>query len=255
MPELLVLQHFGSEGPGRIGELARSRGWRVTTLRPPEGDPLPPHDAADQILLVMGGPMGVADRRRPGFDWMERELALIEARLRQRAPVLGICLGAQLLAHAAGGSVVPLQVGEPPLPLREVGWGAVSWTVDAGTEPILAGLESSQLVLHWHGDRIQLPPGATLLGSSLHCPEQFFRLERHAWGLQFHVEVTPAMLGEWLQGDADYVIGALGPAGPQRIAADTERWSAQATAAGDRLIGNLLDALSEALEAARSYRV
>jgi GMP synthase-like glutamine amidotransferase len=247
MPELLVLQHFGSEGSGRIGDLARERGWSVTTLRPPEGDPLPPHRAADQILLVMGGPMGLADRHRPGFDWMRQELTLIEARLRQRAPVLGICLGAQLLAQAAGGAVVPLEVGEPPRPLREVGWGAVSWTADAGAEPVLAGLDPSQLVLHWHGDRIQLPPGATLLGSSLHCPEQFFRLERHAWGLQFHVEVTPEMLTEWLRGDADYVIGALGPEGPRRIAADTGRWGARAGAAGDRLIANLLDALAAAL--------
>ncbi len=247
MPELLVLQHLEREGPGRIGEAARRRGWSVKVRRSADGDPLPAARVPDQILLVLGGPMGLDDRGRPGFEWMAAELELIRQRLEQRAPVLGVCLGAQLLARAAGGSVKPLQVGKPPLPLREVGWGAVSWTVPVADEPVLAGLAPSELVLHWHGDRLQLPPEAVLLGSSLHCPEQAFRLGRHGWGLQFHVEITAAMLQEWLDADADYVIAALGPDGPSRIAADLERWGAAAARQGDRLIENLLDALALAL--------
>jgi GMP synthase-like glutamine amidotransferase len=138
-------------------------------------------------------------------------------------------------------------VGDPPQPLREVGWGAVTFTAPAASEPVLAGLAASELVLHWHGDRIVLPPGAVLLASSLHCREQAFRIGQHAWGLQFHVEMEAAGIGAWLADDADYVRGALGAEGAARIRGEADRWGEAVATSGRRLIHNLLAQLEAAL--------
>jgi GMP synthase-like glutamine amidotransferase len=155
--------------------------------------------------------------------------------------VIGLCLGAQLLAFAAGGQVVPLMAGEPPARAYEVGWGPVAWTRPQGQEPVLAGLSDAMPVLHWHGDRIQLPAAATLLGSTPLCAEQMFRIGHHAHGLQFHVEVTEAVLQTWLDEDGDYVRMALGPDGVEQVRTGQARWGEEGERQGDRLINNLLD--------------
>ena len=129
----------------------------------------------------------------------------------------------------------------------EVGWGAVTFTAPAATEPVLAGLAASELVLHWHGDRIVLPPGAVLLASSLHCREQAFRIGQHAWGLQFHLEMEAAAIGTWLAEDADYVREALGPGGAERIREGAACWGEAVATSGRRLIHNLLAQLEAAL--------
>lgn len=225
---LLVVQHVDREGPDLIGTLARDRGMAIQTLRPDQGEPLPnPMDCPNTVALVLGGPMGVHERQHPGLDWLQRELDWLTAWHQQKKPVLGICLGAQLLAVAAGGSVEPLQVGDPPQPLREVGIGAIHWVMNPNDDPWLQGLHASEPVLHWHGDRIRLPDDATLLGSSLHCKEQLFRIEHHAIGLQCHWEVTGASLERWITEDHDYVVGAMGGDGPSAL---RQHWAAAGAA-------------------------
>ena len=242
MPRLVVLQHLEREGPGLFAEAAIARGWSVLLCRLDRGDPLPALGPED-LLLVLGGPMGVEDLGNPAYPWLEPEVALLRTVLRQGLPVIGICLGAQLLALAGGGGATAMRVGEPPRPLREVGFGAISWLPDPASDPLLVGLQPSELVLHWHGDRCLLPPQAELLASSLHCREQAFRLGSRAIGLQFHLEVEAPQLALWLEQDRDYVIGALGAEGPARIAADAERWLPQLQLRGRRLVDNLLDQL------------
>ena len=244
MTRLVVLQHLEREGPGLFAVEARARGWEVLICRLDQGDAIPPL-GPDDGLLVLGGPMGVADVDDPAFPWLAAEVELLREVLRCGQPVIGVCLGAQLLALAAGGTAVPLAVGEPPRPLREVGFGAVSWLLDPTSDPLLRGLETSELVLHWHGDRCLLPPQAELLASSLHCREQAFRLGPRAIGLQFHVEVEPPMLERWLAEDGDYVVGALGPEGPARLRADGQRWGERLQQRGRCLVANLLDQLSD----------
>ncbi|MCH9773210.1 MAG: type 1 glutamine amidotransferase, partial [Cyanobacteria bacterium] len=184
-PTLLVVQHIDREGPDLVAEIALEQGMVIHTIRPDQGEPLPdPISTKNTIAVLLGGPMSVGDRHQDGMAWMQRELDWLALWHQQNNPVLGICLGAQLLAVAAGGAVQPLQVGLPPQPLKEVGYGAIHWLMKPSSEPLLMGLQPSEMVLHWHGDRIQLPPTATLLGSSLHCKEQVFRIGWNAIGLQ-----------------------------------------------------------------------
>ena len=109
---------------------------------------------------------------------------------------------------------------------------------------MLAGLDASELVLHWHGDRLRLPQGATLLASSLHCPEQMYRLGEQAFGLQFHVELLPGDLERWIQEDSAYVAEALGPGGADRLRHGDSLWGERVRRQGRRLIDNLLDHLA-----------
>jgi GMP synthase-like glutamine amidotransferase len=185
--------------------------------------------------------MGVGDIGSPSFPWLAAEVALLRDCLDCERPVIGLCLGAQLLAFAAGGEVVPLTAGDPPVRAYEVGWGPVALTLPKGQEPVLAGLDAALPALHWHGDRIQLPAAATLLGSTPLCAEQMFRIDHHAHGLQFHVEVTDAALECWLDEDGDYVRQALGPDGVEQIRAGQARWGEEGERQGRRLINNLLD--------------
>lgn len=236
---LLVLQHVPHEGPGRFAAVAERLGLRVEVLRLDEGAPVPEAPPAGAILLVMGGPMGVADLGDPRWPFLAREAALLARCLAAGHPAIGVCLGAQLLAHAAGAAVEPLNAGEPPQRLYEVGWGAVHWLVDPAQHPLLQGLDRAELALHWHGDACRLPDGAEHLAASLHCPVQAFVLGRGI-GLQFHVEADEAMIRQWCTADAAFVRRALGPDGAERILADTARLAPAQRPRGERLIGNLL---------------
>ena len=118
MTRLVVLQHLEREGPGLFAVEARTRGWEVLICRLDRAEPLPLLQSQD-CLLVLGGPMGVADLGDPAFPWLAAEVELLRQVLRRGQPVIGVCLGAQLLALAAGGTAVPLVVGEPPQSLRE----------------------------------------------------------------------------------------------------------------------------------------
>ena len=239
-----MVQHVDHEDAALVGHLAQQRGMSLQTLRPDRGDSLPdPRACANRIALVLGGPMSVNDRDQPGMDWLQQELDWLRAWHQQRRPVLGICLGAQLLAVAAGGSVQPLQVGAPPQPLKELGLGAIHWLTDSSEEALLKGQPSSSLVLHWHGDRIHLPAEATLLGSSLHCGEQVFRIGAHAIGLQCHLEVDGDALERWIANDHDYVVSALGPEGPDRLNQDWRRLGATLQEQGLHFFNAALDQL------------
>jgi GMP synthase (glutamine-hydrolysing) len=203
--------------------------------------PAPEDVGSDQLLIVMGGPMGVADAGSPAYPFLAPEIALLRALIARDAPVLGICLGSQLLAAAAGARVYPNTRPGPdgaPVPAREVGWGRVDFV--APDEPALAGLAARELVLHWHGDTFDLPRGAVHLASTPECRHQAFRLGRRQFGLQFHCELTRDTVADWVDGDAAYVREALGPDGGARILADTDRYHAAAMPIWDRLLGNIV---------------
>lgn len=186
----LVLQHVPWEGPGLIGEVLGAHGVAVErriVLDEPAPALPPPADLA--ALVVMGGPMGALDDdAHPGLAAERRLLADCVA---ADVPVLGVCLGMQLLAAALGGELWP---GHG----TEIGFGPVQVTAP---DPVLAPLGTAPAVLHWHGDAVSLPPGAELLASTALTPVQAFR-SGSALGLQFHLEVDRALLAAWLASDA-----------------------------------------------------
>jgi GMP synthase-like glutamine amidotransferase len=245
MRALHVFQHAATEGPSAVRVRAEARGLPVVVHDFAAGAPVPSELPRGDVLVVMGGSMGVGDRSDPRYPFLGQELALLERLVSEDRPVLGVCLGSQLLASALGARVYPLEVGDPPVRVREVGWGAITFARTAGEEPVLSGLDESELVVHWHGDTFDLPEGATLLASSLACKNQMFRMGRRVFGLQFHVEVTAAHVLLWVNEDADFVRQANGPSGAKRIREDTARYMPRHRIVGDRLIDNLLTALLE----------
>ncbi len=177
-----VLMHVPFEGPGAIGDIAESRGAHLQTHHLYAGDPLPHVDAIEN-LVVMGGPMGALDDTQ--HPWLADVRDLLTTLIAKGTPVLGVCLGAQLLAAACGARVY---CG----PHLEIGAGSVTLTDAAATDPLFKVVTGTQLdVFHWHGDTFDLPDGATLLASSDQYPNQAFRIA-NAWGLQFHVELRAA---------------------------------------------------------------
>lgn len=178
-PVVAVVEHAAAEGPARIGATLIDRGVEVRRVRADLGDPMP---ALGDLtgLVVMGGLQDAFSDE--GFPSRPAELELLGAAVEAGTPVLGVCLGAQLLAEASGGKAKP---GEGP----EIGWGTVTLAEDAEHDPLLAGLPRQLTVLHWHLDTYQLPPHAVRLASSPAYAEQAFRVGERAWGLQFHVEV------------------------------------------------------------------
>lgn len=200
-PTLLVIQHVPWEGPHRILDACRE--LEVRTVEPLSGDALPSHAEVSGVL-VMGGPMNVDEvERYPGLA-AEREW-LAEA-VRRETPILGICLGAQLLARALGAEV---RAGEGP----EIGFAPVE--VHDAADPLVGALAPETTVLHWHGDVFDLPDGAIPLASSARTKHQGFR-HGNAWGLLFHAEADVALVGKWLAEPAmrDEAVAALGPDAP-----------------------------------------
>jgi GMP synthase (glutamine-hydrolysing) len=242
MRRLVVLQHAPHEGPSRIRGAFERAGFTSEILRLDLGTAVPRATDGMDALLVLGGSMGVGDVDDPRYPFLRPEIALLEHAIARDFPTLGICLGSQLLAAAAGARVYPNRPAGSAL--REVGWGAVHFTRSAAEEPVLAGLDAAELMLHWHGDTFDLPAGATLLASTLHCEHQMFRLKRRIFGVQFHPEVDESDLANWLEADAEYIEGALGPRGAARIAADTKRLMPRLRERGDLLLDNLVRALT-----------
>ncbi len=190
----LVLSHVAFEDLGTLEAPLIERGFEIeNVLAATARFPLPQAESCD-LLVVLGGPIGVYDHQ--DFPFLKDEIALISQRLAARKPILGICLGAQLMAAALGARVLPGNHG------AEIGWfplQAASNQTPAWFAPLLAdGLS----VFHWHGDTFDLPPGALHLASSGLYANQAFAVEDFALALQFHPEVTAAGLESWYVGHA-----------------------------------------------------
>src|SRR6185295_17758388 len=149
MSRALVLQHVPHESAGALEPALAAAGFTIETRRLDLGEPIPSTIDDLAALVVMGGPMGVGDIGDPRYPFLADEVPLLRQAIARDLPTIGICLGAQLLAHAAGARAYPNVVGTPPVPVREVGWGAVHFTRTAEEEPALAGLAPAEVVLHW----------------------------------------------------------------------------------------------------------
>jgi GMP synthase-like glutamine amidotransferase len=206
MTNCLVVQHVEAEPLWAIGTALSRAGVRADVRRVFAGEPLPADMAGHDGIVLMGGPMSACSDE--GFASRRAEIALLDHALAGTVPTLGVCLGAQLLTLVAGGSVYPGANGP------EVGWSMVDLSPACADDAILAGLPARLGVLHWHGDTFEPPPGAEHLARSDRYPNQAFRVG-NAWGLQFHLEVTPDAVDGFLQAFAADV--ACSPGGSEAI--------------------------------------
>ncbi len=192
----LVITHTESEDAGLIGTWLPEAGLGLSVVEPWRGDALPEDLGDHEALVVMGGPQQAYDDG--SAPWLRETKALMRTAVAQGIPVLGVCLGAQLLAEATGGQVKPGDNGP------ELGAKLVAKRDAAGNDPLFWDLPLSPVVVQWHWDAVtDLPPSATLLMSSPAYPHQAFRVGDRAWGLQFHVEADAAMIGRWAEHNAD----------------------------------------------------
>jgi len=190
--KILAFRHVPFEHLGRIQPALEARGIGTEYADLYCGPARLPDPEDFAGLVFMGGPMSAND----SLPYLRQEMDWIAAAAERGQPVLGICLGAQLIAKAMGARVYRNAV-------KEIGWFAIDLTPEGARDPLFAAGGARETVFHWHGETFDLPPGATLLASSEACRNQAFRVGQHVYGLQFHLEVTPEMIADWCMQDAN----------------------------------------------------
>ena len=198
MKPIAVFRHSPGEGPGYFATFLERHDLSWTLVRIDAGEALPHSAGAFSGLVFMGGPMSVNDP----FAWIEDECHLIRSAVDQGIPVLGHCLGGQLMARALGASVMHNRV-------KEIGWGEVQVAEDAIARSWFGGTRDF-VAFHWHGETFDLPAGATPLLSSHHCANQAFALGPHL-AMQCHVEMTQTMVENWCASGAAEIAAHPGP--------------------------------------------
>ena len=196
---IAIFRHAGTEGPGYLARFLDQRRipWQLVAID--AGDAVPSSASAYSGLVFMGGPMSVND----DLPWIAKVEALIRDALARDVPLLGHCLGGQLISRALGGVV-------SRNPVKEIGWGEVRVS-DNDTARSWFGAIQSFSAFHWHGETFTLPQGATHLLSSAHCANQAWAIGKHL-ALQCHVEMTAEMIASWCGVGADEVAASSGPA-------------------------------------------
>lgn len=221
VPRILVVEHESNAGVGLVGECIRARGWHLDVVGP--GRPEVPTTAHGyEGVVVLGGTPGPEDDEQAG--WLPRVRALVRDCLDREVPLLGVCLGAQILAVVAGGTVTTAAAGP------EVGLIRVRWSPAASQDPLLRALPDATPALAWHWlEVVDLPVGSQSLASTPQCANQAFRVGTCAWGLQFHLEALTGTAREWASDDdllplglsADAIVDDVAAAEPQLV----EVWS------------------------------
>jgi GMP synthase (glutamine-hydrolysing) len=208
----LVLRHAQAEGLGLLGNALRERGIHHRALDLARGEPVPKDLRGLGGLIVLGGPMAAYEPDKHPF--MRAETALLEKAIAAGRPVLGICLGAQLIAQVLGARVY---AGER----REVGWAPVTLTDDGRDDPLFAGCDPELTVFHLHGDTYELPPDAANLATSPVYEQQAFRWGEIVYGFQFHLEFTESIIARLAQEPDSQRYMTEAGADLKRIVADT----------------------------------
>ena len=214
MKKLLVLKNIEREGPGLFLKIAKEKGFLPEIYNLSLGEKLP-EPKKDDLILIMGGPMSVRDMRNEKYFWLREETYFLKRAIENKISIIGVCLGAQLLAHVLGGKIVRLKDESNKENKPELGWSEISSIEEKSNEKISLKIKGPLKVLHWHGDRIILPPQAKLLASSTRCREQLFKVGESIYGLQFHVETEGEMTSDWIKNDKKFIISGLGKKGQE----------------------------------------
>jgi GMP synthase-like glutamine amidotransferase len=190
------LHHAPFEGLGCIEDWIKSKGFSLSSTNLYEIDILPKLSGFD-MLIVMGGPMGVYDEDK--FPWLKKEKNFIRKVIEEGKMVLGICLGSQLIAEALGANVYRNK-------FKEIGWFPISFTEEARKNFFFNSFPMEMTVFHWHGDTFDLPAGAIHIAESKGCTNQGFIFDDRVIALQFHLEVNSDSLKEMIAGSKDELI-------------------------------------------------
>ncbi|MDE1921510.1 MAG: type 1 glutamine amidotransferase [Candidatus Omnitrophica bacterium] len=185
---ILIIKHIDIEGPGTLGDFLKAQGEHFITVELGAGEKLPYDPQGYKAVVVLGGPMNVDEEDK--YPFLKPENEFIQKVLKTQVPYLGICLGSQLLAKAAGARVVKS-------PVKEIGWYRIQLTPEGEKDPLFKGFRIQDPIYHWHGDMFQVPAGGRLLATADGCPHQALAVGTNAYGLQFHVEVTEASIRQW----------------------------------------------------------
>jgi GMP synthase (glutamine-hydrolysing) len=185
----VALRHLAFEDLGQLEPWLKRRGWHVHYYDVGVDEIWRIELSQVDLLVVLGGPIGAGDDQL--YPYLTEEARLVSERMESGRAILGICLGAQIMARALGAAVGPMSK-------KEIGFGPLSIS-EAGMRSPLNSV-GGQPVLHWHGDQFELPPGVQSLASTQACANQAFMSGRHALGLQFHLEIDAARIEQWLIG-------------------------------------------------------
>lgn len=263
MSKCIILQHVAHEGPGRIVPVFADFGIPCEVIRLDRGEPLPRSQREVRLLISMGGPMSITDVGQAQYPFLAAELDFLKQRIDADLPTLGICLGAQLIAHAAGAKVAPNMrpskaPDAQPTPAPEIGFLPVTFPFPGGTEPIVMGLHDGAVMFHWHFDAFELPrlpapanpppgppppTGNALLSSSRACKNQAFRFKTKIFGFQYHMEMDRNGIEAMLVHAADDVRKVHGEAGFDVIRRDTAAHYGAYERLGNRLLRNIVQFL------------
>ena len=186
---VLFIRHIDLEGPGLLEPLVREAGLTPKVIALDEGDSLPENFDDIATVVVLGGPMNVHEEEK--YPFLKKENEFLKETLRRGIPLLGICLGSQLIAKACGA-----KVGDSPV--KEIGWHPAALTSAGQKDPVFRGIGGELTVFHWHEDMFGVPNGAELVVTAPKgCANQGFRLGSGIYAFQFHIEVTFDMIREW----------------------------------------------------------
>ena len=214
MKKLLVLQNIEREGPGLFLKIAKEKGFIPEIYNLSLGEELPEAKKED-LILIMGGPMSVRDLSNNKYFWLRKETEFIKRAIENQVSIIGVCLGAQLIAHILGGKIEQLKDESNNEYKPELGWFDISPTDEKCNNEVSLEIKEPLKVLHWHGDRIILPTQAELLASSDRCKEQLFKIGENIYGLQFHVETEGLMTDNWIKNDKKFIVTGLGKNGQE----------------------------------------
>jgi GMP synthase-like glutamine amidotransferase len=265
MSRAVILQHAPYQGPGRIVPVFRDYGIPTDVRHLYNGDEVPSDLDEVRVLIVLDGPMAVADAGGEKYPFLAKELETLKRMVQFDRPVLGIGLGAQLLAHAAGAKVYPnvkpgAKPEDPTTPMPEIGWAPVQFPFPGGTDPIVFGLNEGAPMFHFHFDTFDLPKlpapanpapppapppptGNALLSSTRACKNQAFRFKSRLMGFQYHFELTEAGIDALVTNRKEDVTRVLGPDGEAKIRQDTKDFYPRYERLGNRILNNYVQYL------------